>query len=125
MEGDGAKNAIQHWQKPSNVKGHIDNATNAITANQAAMNDVNAADDFLREHRKTKCRQKNFEDADGSGDVDISFSDENTTDEVSMAVWDNAWNGMRSFYDLNPHIHGEQSNRDWLLKNGVDEQFLG
>jgi uncharacterized protein DUF4157 len=116
--GDGYANAREHWEKHPQVGGRHHAATSfdepALVAATASY--VKHAYEFMATNQQNSFRQSNFS-ADGGSpkNVTVYYSSDCNT----IAVFDQDMGVLRSFYDLNPSLHGAPSNREWLRANGA------
>lgn len=79
---------------------------------QATASYVRHAYQFKTDNDTRKFTQRDPEDGKT---VTIYYS----ADYNTIAVFDHSLGVMRSFYDLNPSIHGMPDNRTWLVNNGA------
>lgn len=112
--GDGYKNAYAHWYKHSSVGGvnHVATGDSEEHTLQATASYVRHAYQFKTDNDTRKFTQRDPEDGKT---VTIYYS----ADYNTIAVFDHSLGVMRSFYDLNPSIHGMPDNRTWLVNNGA------
>ncbi len=114
-QGDGYQNAHAHWLKHAQVGGQHHTATGMSEEHQLAATGsyVQHAYEFKAANDGRKFTQRDPED---SKNVTVYYS----ADLGTIAVFDHDMGVMRSFYDLNPSVHGAPDNRTWLRRNGAN-----
>jgi hypothetical protein len=116
--GTGYDNARAHWEKHPHVGGRQHTAAgwdeDARVAATASY--VKHAYEFMETNKANSCRQGNFT-ADGGSAKNVTIYYSNDYDTI--AVFDQDMGVLRSFYDLNPSLHGHPTNKVWLRANGA------
>jgi hypothetical protein len=116
--GTGYENAREHWEKHPHVGGRQHTATGWDEDAKAAATAsyVKHAYEFMETNKANSCQPKGFT-ADGGSAKNVTIYYSNDYDTI--AVFDQDMGVLRSFYDLNPSLHGYPTNKAWLRANGA------